>query len=126
LETSLKLLDALIMPVLTYCSEIWGHQLIKEPNNCVELLHTKFKIIGLSRTRVANVATKAELGRLPIANRIIPKILKYYSHLNNSNNVILKQALNWQKDALSTISNPRQNKSDENNWVVGSFKWVVG
>jgi hypothetical protein len=35
LETSLKLLDALIMPVLTYCSEIWGHQLIKEPNNFV-------------------------------------------------------------------------------------------
>jgi hypothetical protein len=42
LKTSLKLLDTLIMPVLTYCSEIWGHQLIKEPNNCVKLLHTKF------------------------------------------------------------------------------------
>ena len=91
LQTSLKLFDSVILPVITHGSEIWGH-LLKNTNNCIELFHIKFckHILGIGRM-ASNSATKAELGRFPIINHIIPRILKYYNHLNNCNNDIIKR-----------------------------------
>lgn len=112
LKTSMKLFDSLILPVITYCCEIWSQNLSHSKTNLVENLHNSFckQILGLS-SKASNSATKAELGRFPIINPIHTRMLKYYAHLNNTSNLILKGALDWQRKLMPFITNKKQKKS---------------
>ena len=63
IDLQFKLFDTLILPILTYGSEIWGYENTKQ----LEKLHLQFcrNILGV-RTTTPNFMTYGELGRTPI------------------------------------------------------------
>ena len=63
IDLQFKLLDTLILPILTYGSEIWGYENTKQ----LEKLHLQFcrNILGV-RTTTPNFMTYGELDRTPI------------------------------------------------------------
>ena len=63
IDLQLKLFDTLILPILTYGSEIWGYENTKQ----LEKLHLQFcrNILGVGTT-IPNFMTYGELGRTPI------------------------------------------------------------
>jgi hypothetical protein len=63
IDLQFKLIDTLMLPILTYGSEIWGYENTKQ----LEKLHLQFcrNILGV-RTTTQNFMTYGELGRTPI------------------------------------------------------------
>ena len=63
IDLQFKLFDTLILPILTYGSEIWGYENTKQ----LEKFHLQFcrNILGV-RTTTPNFMTYGELGRTPI------------------------------------------------------------
>ena len=63
IDLQFKLFDTLILPILTYGSEIWGYENTKQ----LEKLHLQFcRNILAVRTTTPNCMTYGELGRTPI------------------------------------------------------------
>ena len=95
-KLSLKLFGSLIMPILSYSSEVWGPTLLKGLNDnnlmalcnkpTVESIHVKFckYILGVHR-KATNAAVIAELGSYPIMIEIACKAVKFWIHLQNYN-----------------------------------------
>jgi len=88
--TALKLFDVLIVPILSYCFEVWGPYYCKNLNvdNIFqsgdkypgEKLHTKFcryYLLGVHR-KSCNGAVRAELGRRPLLLDLIVRTGKYW------------------------------------------------
>ena len=66
IDISLHLFDALIKPIILYCSDYWG--VLKLPkNNPIELIHMKFlkQLLGV-QTQTSNIGTLLETGRVPL------------------------------------------------------------
>ena len=87
--TSLKLFDALILPIIRYCSEIWAPYMAKGINSenlmslsdklPAEKLHTKFCRFLLSVNKKAtNAAVRAELGRYSLLPDLLCLSIKYW------------------------------------------------
>ena len=91
----LKLFDVLIIPILSYGSEIWGSE-ISNDDNCLEKLCISYYrfILGVSKcTPLAGI--RGELGRFPIRILLTMSVLKYWFRLTClPKNDILKKALN--------------------------------
>ena len=102
-----SLFDSFASPVLTYGCEIWGVYLPSLNRGNDTLLKTLFKdsfpfqklhIRFCKQTfsiysRGSNFASRAELGRLPIAIRICRRMTKYWIRLLNApDNSLIKQA----------------------------------
>lgn len=95
-----KLFDTLIMPILSYCAEIWTPYFIKGLNADnflalgdklpLEKIHTKFCrfILGVNK-KTTNIAVRAELGRRPILVDLVAHSAKYWMHLVTLNSDIL-------------------------------------
>ena len=95
-KINMKLFDAVIKPILTYSSEIWGAfgikqnkypRLIEHLLSCdkspYEKLHLKMcKHSLLLPRRASNMGCRAELGRYPIISSILTYIIKYYARIN--------------------------------------------
>ena len=64
-DTSMKLFDALIKPILIYMSDFWG--CLKLPkNNPIEIFQNKFlKLLGVQR-QTTNIGVLLETGRIPM------------------------------------------------------------
>ncbi len=88
----LNCFDTLVKPVLLYCSEVWGQELVHDrkdfnidlvDKNCEpERIHLKFcKSILRMPATTSNVAVRSELGRMPIMLTILSNISKYYMRL---------------------------------------------
>ena len=92
---SVHLFNTLIMPILTYCGDVWGLDgSYNEMRDPIEQVHSKFckQILGVSK-RATNKACRAELGRLPILIDIKTQIIKYWFRLQTlDENRLLKQA----------------------------------
>ena len=75
--------DALISPILTYGSEVWGVYLKQDFNKWekspTEKVHLRFCKYYLGVTM--NIACRAELARFPMKLVIDRLILKYFNHL---------------------------------------------
>ncbi len=83
IETSLHLFDAMITPILTYGSDIWGYgnlRLIEK----VQLNFCKY-ILKLKRS-TPNVMVYGELGRFPIEIAMKVKIIKFWGSLISNEN----------------------------------------
>ena len=103
----LKLFDQMIKPILCYCSALWiafdfNKRNFKQPDEIVKFLdnldiekvHVKFCkfTLGVNKKTV-NLAVKRELGRLPIDISCLLQALKYWHHLQSSDNTLLQEAL---------------------------------
>ena len=77
-----KLFDSLIIPIITYCSEIWGIFSNFKDSEPFEKLHLKFikEILGV-HCKTSNDACRAELGRIPLKGKILFSSIKYLEHI---------------------------------------------
>ena len=94
IEIQTKVFDAVIVPILTYCSEIWGQDLLHNKNNFsgdfvddksrIEIVHMRFckRLLRIPQI-TSNIAVRSELGRLPILNIILQRVIKYYTRLES-------------------------------------------
>ena len=86
IKTALRLIDAAILPILTYGSEIWTlNSTLNDDKwdiSSTERTHFNFvkHILGINRS-VNNLLCRAELGRYPISIEINHKILNFYRHI---------------------------------------------
>ena len=63
----MKIVDAMVEPILLYCSEIWGYENIK----IIEQVHLDFcKRILKVRSSTPHVMVYGELGRYPLKIRV--------------------------------------------------------
>ena len=85
----LKLLQAIIEPILLYGSEVWGpqtNQLFDQwEKHSIEIANTEFckSILQVHRTTTNN-ACRAELGQYPLLLKIQKRSIKYWLHLKQS------------------------------------------
>ena len=91
----LKLFSSMVIPILLYCSEIWGPYMLGKITtfemfknkmfkftNELEKFHVKFcKRIPGVHSKSTNVAVYAELGRLPLIVLISIQIVKYWLNI---------------------------------------------
>ena len=96
MDISCKLFNSLIEPVLLYASEIWGAQFIslkKLEMFLPEKVLLKFCKSTLQVNNHAhNWACRSELGLYPLLLSVLIKMVNFYSHMQNTNNVILQYA----------------------------------
>ena len=80
-QTSFKIFDCRILPILCYGSEIWGYQYWHD----VERIQTDFCkfVLGVGRSTSSAVALR-ECGRLPIAVHYHKRVIKYWLELIKS------------------------------------------
>ena len=72
---AIKIFDSIITPILLYNSEVWGTYVKNDFNNWdkspIEKVHLKFCKIYLAISRKAsNIASRAELGKLPLIIKV--------------------------------------------------------
>ncbi len=66
-DIQMELFNAMVLPVLTYVSEVWGIYIIRE----LELLHLKFlKHLLFVHKNTSNDMVYGELGAYPLSNHI--------------------------------------------------------
>jgi hypothetical protein len=93
-----KLFDAMIRPILTYGSEVWSQNLLKDlmsnldkldkkPYEVVSNKHCKL-VLGVQPNTV-NWAARSELGRQPIFTFIIMQTVRYWSRILQRQNKLL-------------------------------------
>ena len=115
-----KLFDTMVKPISLYCSEAWGGFSInkKHKDNILDYLlnkdRTPFENLNLRLCKQAlkitpkasNLASRAELGRIPLAKSIIVAVLKYYARsVTIGEDTLLYHAFQSQK------SRPRNSNS---------------
>ena len=104
LSVTNKLFDSLFLPILLYGSEVWGIYDKDDFNNWekddIEKTHIYFckQSLGVNK-QCPNVATRNELGRLPLKLAIETSIIKLWIHLQSlPENNISKQCLQLSKE----------------------------
>ena len=102
-----KIFNSLILPILTYGSEVWGvysnWNFDKWDKSPIEKVHLRFckYFLGVN-SKASNVASRSELGRLPLLISIFSRTLKYITHVTNlPENSIAKQAFYISKELHS-------------------------
>ena len=102
----MNLSDQMIKPILCYASKIWSvcdlaknkFRTVDEfakylDNIAIEKVHVKFCkfILGVNK-RTVNLAIKGELGRFPVNFSCLIQAFKYWYHLQESSNSLLRKA----------------------------------
>lgn len=77
---ALKLFDALILPVLSYGCELWGH--VVDPEMEATEMHFLKYILNLPPS-ATNMAVRGELGQLPLHLLWRERILSYWNRLSS-------------------------------------------
>ncbi|CAB3993421.1 Hypothetical predicted protein [Paramuricea clavata] len=125
---AIKIFDSIITPILLYNSEVWGTYVKNDFNNWdkspIEKVHLKFCKIYLAISRKAsNIASRAELGKLPLIINVFKRVFKYITHLNSlpqttiakqafliSKDLHSKQKMSFYGNAMDTIKNLNLNE----------------
>ena len=79
LDITISLFDKLVVPIITYGSEIWGFSNLEQ----IELFHRKFlkQVLRVSKY-TAKAMTYGELGRTDMKNLIHRRMLNYWQRIN--------------------------------------------
>ena len=119
-QISKHLFDAMIRPILTYNSEIWGsttlrHEKLLEENTdrlkeyfqtSFEKLHIKWCKYTLGvHSKSSNIAVLSELGRYPITLHIIQSMVKYWYRLTRETDTSL--ILHSYKENIAMLNDNR-------------------
>ena len=80
IDTQLVLFDSLILPVLLYGCELWGHEITTE----LEKIHTKFckNMLYLNRS-TSTVMLYGELGTAPLDVTVKYRMISFWARLVN-------------------------------------------
>ncbi len=77
-DIQIELFNPMVLPVLSYESEVWGHYIIRE----FELLHLKFlKHLLFVHKNTSNDTVYGELGVYPLSIHIQCRMLCYWSRM---------------------------------------------
>ena len=90
-----KVFDAMVKPILCYCSEIWGYQYVEK----IEKVQIKFckQYCNLSQN-TSDILALGECGRLPLCITYIPNCIKFWLRiLRMENHRYPKQCYNMLK-----------------------------
>ena len=100
---ALKLFDSYISPILLYGLEIWmpfyQTDFNKRDSTKIEFVHLKFckHISGVNRF-TSNILVRGEVCRMPLKTAVDTKIVQYYKHLINSENKLVHQTLQLDRE----------------------------
>ena len=90
IDTQLHLFDSTVLPILLYGCEVWGFSNI----DMVEKLHLRFcKYLLKVKKSTPNVMVYGELGRQPIRNIIISRMLNFWLKIQLSEKIKLSSLL---------------------------------
>ena len=123
-KTLLHIFNHTIKPILLYGSEIWGYFPIKKHKDIdsyiskeidsliIEKIHTKFCKFALCvKNKTSNLASRGELGSLPILCHVYLNMIKYWCHIQKDtemSNLFLKEAV--------TLSQT-MSKNNQESWI---------
>ena len=117
IKIAFYLFDALIKPIILYCSDFWGPLCIQKndpsellpKNNLIDLVHMKFlkQLLGV-QSQTSNIGVLLETGRVPLLTYAIKNSIKNWfriSILNDCNPLtllsfenIVNKDLEWYKN----------------------------
>lgn len=137
--TALKLFEVLIVPILSYCSEVWAPLYSSKfsPDNLfqscdkipIEKLHNKFcrYLLGVHR-KSSNAAVRAELGRRPLILDLLARSAKYWLVMSAANNNSLANIayndLLFQTSNNINLKSPNWAESIKNMWTLCNLNGV--
>lgn len=91
LKVICQLFDAFVGSILNYSCEIWGFGKCKD----IERIHLKFcKVLLKVKSSTCNVGVYGELGRSPLYINRYSRIIKFWCHLLQSNNILISNLYN--------------------------------
>jgi hypothetical protein len=81
-QHQLKLFDIFVMPVLSYGCEVWGVDLINQPDSAPERVHRWFcrRVLGLPQ-QVSSAVALAELGKWPLHVHWVRQLVRFWNRL---------------------------------------------
>ena len=92
-KTKLSLFDSMVVPILLYCSEVWGIYDYK----AIDKLHNRFcKSVLVVRQQTPNMAVYGELERYPLSVICKERVLKFWLKIMNNDNSIMFNIFNEQ------------------------------
>ena len=147
IKIAFYLFDALIKPIILYCSDFWGPLCIQKndpsellpKNNLIDLVHMKFlkQLLGV-QSQTSNIGVLLETGRVPLLTYAIKNSIKNWfriSILNDCNPLtllsfenIVNKDLEWYKNIkniLNRIGLGNILSGDVSNPEVEVFKRLV-
>ena len=109
--------DALVKPIMLYCSDFWGMLQIKrnDPSellpkrNFIDLVHVRFlkQLLGV-QTQTSNIGVLLETGRVPLLTQAIKNSVKNWNRIvkmNECNPLVrlsfenmVEKDLDWQRN----------------------------
>lgn len=102
-----QLFDAFVGSILSYSCEIWGFGKCKE----IERIHLKFcKYLLKVKSSTCNIGVYGELQRYPLYISRYTRIIKFWCHIINSDNILVNKLYSSLVDACSIGVNT-------NNWA---------
>ena len=102
LDTSLALFDTLVVPILSYGSEVWAYENL----DLVERVHLKFlKFLAGLRNSTPAFMVYGELGRMPLYIKIHKRAVAFWHKLHIHNDVIKLSQMLYKFIVLDTRVN---------------------
>ena len=102
LQSMLSLFDTLVVPILTYGSEVWGFENIE----LIERVHLKFlKLVSGLRNSTPSFMVYGELGRQPIYIKIYKRMITFWHKLTQQHPVTKFSNLIYQFIAIDAKLN---------------------
>ena len=107
-----KLFHALVLPVILYCSELWGLETTFKDSDPFEYIHMKFieEILGV-HYKATNAACRAELARLPLKSKVQVAAVNFWEHVITSHNTLVhkiycltERTNSWVKKVKDVVS----------------------
>ena len=126
-----KIFDSMIVPILTYHSEVWGAYTKTDFNRwdtCpIEKVHLRFcKTFLRTNRRASNLACRAELGRYPLKIAIDQRILNYILHLKaQPESTLARQAFKISKQLHSIGKDgfyASRTYSENTTWLLTTYQ----
>ena len=97
-----QLFDAFVGSILSYSCEIWGFGKCKE----IERIHLKFcKYLLKVKSSTCNIGVYGELERYPLYVTRYTRIIKFWCHIINTDNILVNKLYSSLVDACSTGEN---------------------
>nr|XP_006815364.1 PREDICTED: RNA-directed DNA polymerase from mobile element jockey-like [Saccoglossus kowalevskii] len=139
LRIHLKMFDAVVRPILLYCTEIWSSDIIAHTKQLwnlttpMEKLHTKFcKFLLKVNSRASNLPCLIELGRYPLTIQGTKQLLKYWMRVQEmpENTLVceayklgIKMHDSGTKNWISGVKKILENLNLSNIWKDGQIKY---
>ena len=147
LRMSLYLFDALVKPIMLYCSDFWGMLQIDKNNPCellpkrnfIDLIHMKFlkQLLGV-QIQTPNIGVLLETGRVPLLAFAIKNSVKNWHRIVKTNECnplvhlsfenIIEKDFDWQKNIRLLLNHILLGyilTSDDSNPEVEVYKRLV-